>query len=57
MGAAGLGFEPRLTDPESVVLPLHPPLLYEKVFQSLTKLALKLLTDDPSKAIRFLPSL
>src|SRR5215216_3233332 len=39
-GAAGLGFEPRLTDPESVVLPLHQPILYEKVFQSLTNLAL-----------------
>src|SRR5215217_2098440 len=44
--AAGLGFEPRLTDPlESVVLPLHQPIWYEKVFQSLTNLALKLLTD------------
>ena len=32
-GAAGLGFEPRLTDPlESVVLPLRQPILYEKVF-------------------------
>ena len=31
--AAGLGFEPRLTDPlESVVLPLRQPILYEKVF-------------------------
>ena len=39
--AAGLGFEPRLTDPlESIVLPLHQPILYEKVVQSLTSLAL-----------------
>ena len=27
------------------MLPLHQPILYEKVFQSLTNLALKLLTD------------
>ena len=45
--AARLGFEPRLTDPlESIVLPLHQPILYEKVVQSLTSLALKLLIDD-----------
>jgi hypothetical protein len=30
--AAGLGFEPRLTDPELVVLPLHHPIVYERVF-------------------------
>jgi len=31
--AAGLEFEPRLTDPlESVVLPLRQRILYEKVF-------------------------
>ncbi len=34
------------------MLPLRQPILYEKVFQSLTNLALKLLTDDPSIAIR-----
>ncbi len=30
-GAAGLGFEPRLTDPESVVLPLHHPAIQRGV--------------------------
>jgi hypothetical protein len=29
--AAGLGFEPRLTDPESVVLPLHHPAIQRGV--------------------------
>ena len=28
--AAGLGFEPRQTDSESVVLPLHHPAIQEK---------------------------
>jgi len=33
--ATGLGFEPRLTNPGAVVLPLRQPILYEKVFSSL----------------------
>jgi hypothetical protein len=36
--ATGLGFEPRLTDPGAVVLPLRQPILYEKVFSSLMAL-------------------
>ena len=33
--AAGLGFEPRLTDPESVVLPLHHPALQSGAYCNL----------------------
>ena len=30
--AAGLGFEPRLTDPESAVLPLDDPAIFLEKF-------------------------
>jgi hypothetical protein len=37
--AAGEGFEPSLTDPESIMLPLHNPVVCGRVFRFLTALA------------------